>query len=512
VTKASRKLVLCILDGWGINPNPNMNGINLAKTPTWQRLLRTYPHSQLQASEEFVGLPEGQMGNSEVGHMSIGSGRVVLQDLPLIDHAIKNHLIPQKEEFKDFIAKIQKSKGRCHVMGLLSPGGVHSHQSHLIEVCRLLTQAGIPVRVHAFLDGRDTPPKSGLGYVTDFLKAIEKLPNCSLATLGGRYYAMDRDKRWDRLQKAYDSIVHAHGPDFSDPLTFIQTSYTQGITDEFIFPHHLQGYEGIQEGDAIFMVNFRADRVRQLLTAMLIKDFSGFNRSWIPQLSATLGMAEYSEELTPYIPALFKKEEVRNTLGEVVSSHNLKQLRIAETEKYAHVTFFFNGGREELFPQEDRILIPSPKVRTYDLQPEMSAFELTDRVIQAIQEQAYDLIVMNYANTDMVGHTGIPEAILKAVEAVDTCLGRLEKACQENGYALVISADHGNAEEMQDNVTKTPHTAHTCNPVPFIVVQNTQSIKSLKDGSLSDIAPTVLDLMGMPVPPEMTGHSLIQRE
>lgn len=509
--------ILCILDGWGIAPSSKNNGITSAYTPTWDHFMQTYPHAQLQASELFVGLPSGQMGNSEVGHMTIGAGRVLLQDLPRIDLSLeeqptvtgKDEKITSNPKFIHFTQTLKKTGSACHVIGLLSPGGVHSHQSHMEAITHLLTQANIPVHVHAILDGRDTPPQSAYEYVEEFIANT----NHPLSTIGGRYYAMDRDKRWDRIEKAYQTISFGQGLHTQDPLHFLKNQYNDGVGDEFILPHSIAGYKGMKDGDGLFMVNFRADRVRQILSAFLMPDFTAFDRGHPISFGATLALGEYTTELTPLIPPLFPKEVITASLGAIVSAAGLKQLRIAETEKYAHVTFFLNGGREEVFPGEDRILVPSPNVATYDLKPEMSAEQLTDQVVEIVTSQQahhkYALIVINFANTDMVGHTGVQGAILKAVETVDHCLGRLEEAAKEGGYTLLVTADHGNVEQMLDEETGVIHTAHTCNPVPIVLVNGPKVISELADGQLSDIAPTVLDLLGLPIPSVMTGTSLL---
>ncbi len=465
--------------------------------------------SELQASELYVGLPRGQMGNSEVGHMTIGSGRVVLQELPRIDVAIEKDEISALAPFETFVAGAEKGTKVVHLMGLLSPGGVHSHQDHFVYFAKTLGSLGFQVKLHVFLDGRDTPPKSAHGFLVDFLKEIESHPGISLATFGGRYFAMDRDKRWDRIEKAYQAIVYGRGEKSANPLKTIQNCYEQDGGDEFVSPHVCDGYQGMQDGDAMVMVNFRADRVRQILTALLDSDFKEFDRIKAVHFAATLGMSEYSQKLMSLIPPLFTKELVSQTLGQIVSEAGLKQLRAAETEKYAHVTFFFNGGRELVFEGEDRKLIPSPQVSTYDLKPEMSAVEMTDDLVASIKTETYQLIVVNYANPDMVGHTGVQSAIIKAVETVDQCLARLLEACKEIGTILIVTADHGNVEQMVDDVTGEPHTAHTLNPVPFLVANAPRSF-TLKGGSLENIAPTVLDLMGLVKPIEMTGTSLIE--
>lgn len=511
MTKKVTNVVLCILDGWGIGLSPTHNGIACAQTPCWKHMEQTYPMSQLQASELYVGLPRGQMGNSEVGHMTIGSGRIVMQDLPRIDLAIEKGDAVSSSKFQAFMDAASKGTKVVHLMGLMSPGGVHSHQDHLVYFSKELAKSGFEVRVHTFLDGRDTPPKSALEFLGSFLQAIQDYPQVLLATFGGRYFAMDRDKRWDRIEKAYQAMVSALGEKSDDARQTINQCYVQEVWDEFVPPHVCEGYTGMHDGDALLMVNFRADRVRQLLTALLDPDFKEFERQKMVQFATTLGMTEYSEKLASMIPALFEKQSIVYTLGEVVSQAGFKQLRAAETEKYAHVTFFFNGGRELVFEGEDRKLIPSPQVATYDLKPEMSAAEMTDYLVESIQAQTYQLIVVNYANPDMVGHTGVKEAIIKAVETVDQCLQRLLEACQKAGATLIVTADHGNVEQMVDAETGEPHTAHTLNPVPFLVANAPRSF-TLKEGSLENIAPTVLEIMELAKPIEMTGESLINWE
>jgi 2,3-bisphosphoglycerate-independent phosphoglycerate mutase len=467
------------------------------------------PHARLDASAHEVGLPAGQMGNSEVGHMNLGAGRVVLQDLPRIDAAAADGGLDQRPALRRLIERLQASGGACHLMGLVSPGGVHSHQDHMAALARTLARAGIPVRVHAFLDGRDTPPASAGDYMRRFLDDVAGLAGVSVATVSGRYYAMDRDKRWERLVLAYRALVDGAGEAASDPIAAIAQSYADGVTDEFVKPTVVGGYPGIVNGDGILMANFRADRVREILAALLDPSFDGFQRPRVPRLAAAVGMTSYSEALDRLLDALFPPEIPGQVLGEVVAAAGLTQLRIAETEKYAHVTFFLNGGREAEFPGETRILVPSPKVATYDLQPEMSAFEVTDRLVAAIAGGQFDLIVVNYANADMVGHTGDLAAAIKAVEAVDQCLGRLAVAVRAAGGALLITADHGNAEMMYDPATTQPHTAHTVNPVPVVLVNGPASVRALEAGRLADVAPTVLALMGLAQPAEMSGRSLL---
>lgn len=503
----TKSVVLCILDGWGHRENGPDNAIAHAKTPHWDALLATSTHTLLEASELNVGLPKGQMGNSEVGHMNIGAGRVILQDLPRIDEAIATHTLEIMQPLKDFIQTLKNSGGMCHLLGLLSPGGIHSHDHHIHALAAIIAAEGVPVAMHAFLDGRDTPPQSAEQYLTSFLNFAHEHPGITLATIGGRYFGMDRDKRWERVQKAYETLCEGT-PHTENTLSYLHQNYKDGITDEFIPPIALGSYQGMKDGDGLFMANFRADRARQILTAFLDPNFQGFERSKQIHFSASLGLAEYSETLNKWMKPLFTSASPQDTLGEIISHQGLKQLRIAETEKYAHVTFFFNGGQEETFPGEDRILIPSPQVATYDLKPEMSAYELTDRLVAAIESQKYALIVVNYANTDMVGHSGNFEATQKAVEAVDTCLGRLKTAVEKTGACLILTADHGNAETMCDQTLHSPHTAHTLNPVPFVLFQGPQG--TLHRGNLSDIAPTVLQILGLPQPSLMTGHSLLE--
>jgi 2,3-bisphosphoglycerate-independent phosphoglycerate mutase len=508
--KIPRPVVLCILDGWGERADKADNAILDADTPNWRRFLKDSPHAQLQASEHFVGLPDGQMGNSEVGHMNIGAGRVVMQDLPRIDQAVKDGSIARNVELQEFIAKVKKAQGKAHLMGLVSPGGVHAHQDHIVALAKTIAAAGIEVAIHAFLDGRDTPPKSANDYVTKFLGDIAAARIAHIVTVSGRYYAMDRDKRWDRVAKAYAALALAKGEHAPDAKTAIEQSYAAGKSDEFVLPTVIGDYAGMEDGDGVICANFRADRVREILAALLEPDFKDFPRDRVPRFSAAAGMAEYSTELNRHLLTLFPPETLTETFGEVVSKAGLTQLRIAETEKYAHVTFFFNGGREEVFSGESRILVPSPKVATYDLKPEMSAPEVTDKLVEAIDSGRFDVIVVNYANTDMVGHSGDLQAAIKAVEAVDQCLGRVADAVKRAGGTMLITADHGNAEMMRDPETGQPHTAHTTNPVPLLLVNPPPGVASISDGRLCDIAPTLLQLLGLKQPKAMTGHALVK--
>jgi 2,3-bisphosphoglycerate-independent phosphoglycerate mutase len=507
-----RPVVLCILDGWGERPAKDRaadNAIDRARTPVWHEMMRRWPHAQLDASEHYVGLPDGQMGNSEVGHTNLGAGRVVMQDLPRIDRAIADGTLAGLPALREFVAKVKESGGTVHVMGLMSPGGVHSHQHQIAALAGIVADSGVPVAVHAFLDGRDTPPKSAIGYVKQFEADVAGHGNVRIATIAGRYYAMDRDKRWDRALRAYRMLTAGDGEHAADALGAVEAAYARGETDEFVLPTAIGDYRGMHDGDGVLFANFRADRIREIAGALVDPDFSGFVRDRRIAFAAALGLTEYSEELNRFLGVLFAPDDLSGTLGEIVSDAGMKQLRIAETEKYAHVTFFFNGGRESVFPGEERILVPSPKVATYDLQPEMSAPLVTDKVVEAIGSGRFDVVVINYANTDMVGHTGDIAAAIKAVEAVDACLGRLAASVEAAGGTLVITADHGNAEMMRDPVTGEPHTAHTLNPVPLIIVNPPGAVLRVDNGRLADVAPTLLDILGVPKPAAMTGHSLI---
>ncbi len=507
---APRPALLCILDGWGWRTDAADNAIAQGSTPNYSRMLQDCPHALLQTSGNAVGLPQGQMGNSEVGHMNIGSGRIVSQDLPRIDVAIEDGSLAMRPGLRELIAKVEATKGAVHLMGLLSPGGVHSHQDHMAALVRILAQSGVPVFVHAFLDGRDTPPKSARGFLEKFARDIDGIAGVRMATLSGRYYAMDRDKRWDRVQKAYDAMVDASGPRQADVFAALETSYADGITDEFVIPAVLGDYAGMGDGDALLFANFRADRAREISLALLDPGFDGFERDRVVDFSAAASLTEYSDELAKLMTAIFPPEDVRETLGEVMAEHGLTQLRIAETEKYAHVTFFLNGGREEPFAGEDRILVPSPKVATYDHKPEMSAYQVTEKLEEAIASGKYDLIVANYANPDMVGHTGIMKAAVEAVDTIDVCLGRLRAAIEKVGGVMLLTADHGNVEMMKDPETGEPHTAHTLFDVPVVAI-NAPAGTALENGRLADIAPTMLALMGIPQPRPMTGHSLLRK-
>ena len=504
-----RPAVLCVLDGWGHRPDPKDNAILDARTPNYHRLIASCPQGLIDASESFVGLPKGQMGNSEVGHMNLGAGRVAVPDLPRIDNAIEDGSLATNQILIDFIATLKKSGGACHLMGLTSPGGVHAHQDHLIVLANLIAAAGVPVAIHAFLDGRDMPPRSALECVAHVEAGLKSGLPIRFATVSGRFYPMDRDKRWDRVALAYDALVDAKGESAKKPKEAIDQAYAAGLDDEFVKPTVIEGYAGMKNGDGVLMFNYRSDRAREILTALLDPMFDGFKRPRLVKFAASLGMVEYSAALNPFLKALFPPEVIKMGLGETISKAGLKQLRIAETEKYAHVTFFFNGGEERVFDGEERILVPSPKVQTYDLKPEMSAPEVTDKLVEAIGSGKFDLIVVNYANTDMVGHSGNLAAAVKAVEAVDACLGRLMAAVKKAGGVLFVTADHGNAEQMFDEKSHQKHTQHTLNRVPALLFNAPAAVHSLADGKLADVAPTLLALMGLPQPAEMTGKSLL---
>jgi 2,3-bisphosphoglycerate-independent phosphoglycerate mutase len=504
-----RPAVLCILDGWGHRPDPKDNAILDARTPNFDRLIATCPQGLIDASETFVGLPKGQMGNSEVGHMNLGAGRVAVPDLPRIDHAIEDGSLARNPVLTDFIATLKKNGGTCHLMGLTSPGGVHAHQDHLIVLANLIATAGVPVAIHAFLDGRDMPPRSALECVAHVEAGLKAGLPIRFATVSGRFYPMDRDKRWERVALAYEAMVDGKGESAQAPKEAVDKGYAAGLDDEFVKPTVIEGYSGMKDGDGVLMFNYRSDRAREILTALLDPMFDGFKRPRLVKFAAAVGMVDYSAALNPFLKTLFPPEVIKMGLGETISKAGLKQLRIAETEKYAHVTFFFNGGEERVFDGEDRILVPSPKVQTYDLKPEMSAPEVTDRLVEAIGSGKFDLIVVNYANTDMVGHSGNLAAAVKAVEAVDACLGRLMAAVKKADGVMFVTADHGNAEQMFDEKSHQKHTQHTLNRVPALLFNAPATVHSLADGKLADVAPTLLSLMGLPQPAEMTGKSLL---
>ncbi len=505
---AARPALLCILDGWGWRTDTADNAIAQARTPHYTRLLAECPHALLATSGRAVGLPDGQMGNSEVGHMNIGAGRIVAQDMPRIDAAIADGSLATRPALLDMIGRLRASGGAVHLMGLLSNGGVHAHQDHMAALARIISAAGVPVLVHGFLDGRDAPPQSARGFLEKFLGDIEGCAGVRLATVTGRFYALDRDQRWDRLEKSYVALTDADGARFDDAFAALDASYSEKLTDEFLLPAVLGDYAGMADGDGLLFANYRADRARELSAALLDPDFSFFKRGRVIRFAAAAGMTEYSDELKPLMTALFPPVDVRQTLGEIMAQNGMTQLRIAETEKYAHVTFFLNAGREEPFMGEDRILVPSPKVPTYDHKPEMSAYQVTDKLVEAIESGKYDLIVCNYANPDMVGHTGIMSAAIKAVDAIDECLGRLAAAITKMHGVMLLTADHGNIELMKDQETGEPFTQHTTFDVPIVVLGAPKGV-SLENGRLADIAPTILALMGLTPPSVMTGHSLL---
>ena len=508
-----KPVMLLILDGWGyrkeITPD---NAIEQGHTPNWHRCLKEYPHCLVQTSGLAVALPEGQMGNSEVGDTNLGAGRVVMQDLPKIDLAIKDGSLKKNPVLLKLIEKLKENGKTCHLMGLMSPGGVHSSQHHIVALAGILNEHGIKTDVHAFLDGRDTPPQSGIEYLDRLQAKIDAVEVGCIATVSGRYYAMDRDKRWDRVEKAYNNMVMADGKRFADAVEAIKASYAEKVSDEFVVPAVIGDYQGFEDGDAVLMANFRADRAREILYALADREFTGFERKKTIELSMAVGMTEYSVDHNRFMQTMFPPEALVHIFGEVVAENDLTQLRIAETEKYAHVTFFFNGGEEKEFAGESRILVPSPKVATYDLKPEMSVYEVTDHLVDAIEKQKFDVIICNFANGDMVGHTGIMEAALKAVAAVDECLGRVVKAIKDVDGALLVTADHGNAEKMVDEKTGQPYTAHTVGDVQAVLVNGPKDVAALNNGKLADISPTLLDLLGIKQPAEMTGKSLLIRK
>lgn len=503
-------VVLCILDGWGLRDDPADNALAQARLPNYRRLLETRPFAKIGTSGRDVGLPDGQMGNSEVGHMNIGAGRIAVPDLGRLDNAVADGTLKENPAITRLIGKLKKSGGALHLMGLLSDGGVHSHQDHMAALANIFAAAGVNVQVHMFADGRDTPPKSVLGFLAQFRKMIAASRGVTLATVSGRFFAMDRDKRWERIAQAYDALVDAKGKAAASAEAAIEQAYAADETDEFITPSVIAGYTGMRDGDGVLMANFRADRAREILTALLDPHFDGFTRGRMVKFAGAVGVTEYSEALNAFLETAYAPVQYPMTLGEVLSKAGKNQLRIAETEKYAHVTFFMNGGEEKPFAGEDRILVPSPKVKTYDLKPEMSAGEVTDKLVEAITSGKYDLVIVNYANPDMVGHTGSMPAAMKAAETIDACLARLEQAVAEVDGVMLITADHGNLEQMLDKETGQRHTQHTTNPVPLLLVGKRGDGYALQDGRLCDIAPTLLHFLGLPQPAEMTGRCLAQ--
>ena len=498
----TKKVLLCILDGWGIGEKNKNNAIHIAKTKNFDYLAKKYGFIKLDASETEVGLPKGQFGNSEVGHMSIGAGRVILQDILRINKAFDNGVFKENK----LIKKIKEKSKRIHLVSLLSDGGVHGHQDHLLKLIDIFKDC--KVLVHGILDGRDTSPISGVENVKFLQKKIKDYDNVKIASLSGRFYAMDRDNRWERVEKAYRAIINGDLKKTNCFIQSIKNSYTEHITDEFFPPLNHISYKGAQVGDGFIITDYRADRVRELITSIFDKNFDEFKRKSYIKFFSPTSMVEYSKRIKKIVTPLLESHHVKNSLGEIISENKLKQLRIAETEKYAHVTYFFNGGIEDSFDGEDRVLIPSPRVETYDTKPEMAAYELTSELVNRISKKNYDFIVTNFANTDMVGHTGNLSATIKAVETLDNCLGNLYNQCKKSGYTLIITSDHGNADMMFDYNKDTPCTTHSLNPVPFIICESYNY--SSKKGKLSDIAPTILKLLGIPRPDEMNGRPLIK--
>ena len=509
---SKKPTVLMILDGFGISEEHEGNAVYLGKTPVIDALKKEYPFVQGYASGLAVGLPDGQMGNSEVGHMNMGAGRIVYQDLTRITKDIEDGAFFENKALLDAVNNAKEKGSALHLMGLVSDGGVHSHNTHLYALLELAKRNDLEkVYVHCFMDGRDTPPASGKGYIQELVEKMKKIGVGKIATISGRYYAMDRDNRWDRVEKAYRAITAAEGNEAEDPIEAMEASYRADVTDEFIVPTVIKENGKptavIKKDDSIIFFNFRPDRARELSRTFCCEDFDGFERG---ERIATKYVCFTEYDVTiPNKEIAFEKVKLTNTFGEYLASQGKKQVRIAETEKYAHVTFFFNGGVEAPNEGEDRILVPSPKVPTYDMQPEMSANEVCDKLCEAIRSEKYDVIIINFANPDMVGHTGVPEAAIKAVETVDSCVGRAVEALKEVDGQMFLCADHGNAEELIDPKTKEPFTAHTTNPVPFILINADPSYKLAEGGKLCDIVPTLLDLMDMEQPAEMTGHSLL---
>ena len=500
-----KKIILCILDGWGIGKKNNKNALHLANLKNFDRLKKTYGQIKLDASETQVGLPQGQFGNSEVGHMSIGAGRILLQDILRINTAFRNGEIRENK----LIQSVKNKCSRIHLVGLLSGGGVHGHEDHLFQLIDIFRKEDNNIFIHGILDGRDSSPISGIESVRVLQEKIEKVSNVQISSLSGRFYAMDRDNRWERVEKAYNSIILGNQKKTDLLIKTIKESYNQHITDEFFMPINSLGYNGAKSGDGFFITNYRADRVRELLTAVFDKSFDEFKTDKKINFFSPLSMVEYSKRIKKTISPIMENINVKNSLGEIISNSKLKQLRIAETEKYAHVTYFFNGGLEDCFEGEDRVLVPSPRVETYDQKPEMAANEVTEELNKRINKNEYSLIVTNFANTDMVGHTGNLEATIKAAETLDSCLGKIYEECKKNNYILVVTSDHGNADNMFDSNKNLPCTTHSLNPVPFIICSREKDIRMSK-GKLCDIAPTILKLLDIEIPREMDGEVLIK--
>ena len=502
--------MLMILDGFGDNPNKDGNAIKLANTPNIDKLIKKYPNTDIYTSGKYVGLPDGQMGNSEVGHTNIGAGRIVYQELTRITKSIEDGDFFSNQELIAAIENCKKNNSKLHILGLVSDGGVHSHIRHLYGLLELAKRRDFEdVYVHCFLDGRDTPPASGESYLAELEEKMKEKAVGKIASISGRFYAMDRDKRWERVKKCYDALVYGEGNKATSTTIAIEDSYQKEVFDEFVEPTVICNGDTpiatIQENDSVIFFNFRPDRAREITRAIVDPNFDGFETK---KMKTYFVCFTNYDETMPNVKIAFKKEPLVNTLGEVLSKNGLTQLRIAETEKYAHVTFFFNGGEEKQYPGEDRILVPSPKVATYDLQPEMSAYEVTEKVVEAINSEKYNVIILNYANPDMVGHTGSLPAAIKAVEAVDECVGKVVDAMLAHDGTMLITADHGNCEQMIDYKTGEPHTAHTTNPVPLILVSNDEKL-DIKSGKLADLAPTLLEILKIDKPNEMTGESIL---
>ena len=505
-----RPAVLLILDGWGLSDKTESNAIAAARKPNWDRLWRECPHEALRTSGSAVGLPAGQMGNSEVGHLNLGAGRVVYQEFTRVSRSIRTGSFYSNLTLTGAVDAAIATGNRVHVLGLLSPGGVHSHEEQIHAMVKLAVERGAEVCVHAFLDGRDMPPKSAEPSLKKLAEVFDAVGGGCLATMVGRYFAMDRDHRWDRIKKAYDLITLGEGDyAFDDSIAALHAAYERGETDEFVSPTRIGAPCQVVDGDVVINTNYRSDRARQITRPFIEPDFDCFERKATPRLAQYVSLTQYNKDFD--IPVAYPPERLNNTFGEYISKLGLHQLRIAETEKYAHVTFFFNGGVEQPNDGEDRILVPSPQVATYDLQPEMSAYEVTDKLVEAIEGDTYDTIICNYANGDMVGHTGNFEAAVKAIEVLDECIGRVVDATLKVGGEVLITADHGNAEQMRDPEIGQAYTAHTTNPVPFIYVGR-QATKLHENGALCDVAPTLLQLMGLPQPQEMTGRSLLDTD
>ena len=507
----TQRVLLCIMDGWGISTGSDKtDATKLANPVNVNRLENEEKFMKIHADGEFVGLPAGQMGNSEVGHLNLGAGRIVYQDLSKINNAIKDGSFFENKEFLKAAEHVKKNNSALHIYGLVSTGGVHSSLDHILALIKFAGEKGIEkFYLHAFLDGRDTPPQSAIKFLEPVEAELKKYNLPPVATISGRYYAMDRDNRWDRVEKAYNALLLGEGEKSTSSINAVNESYARGDNDEFVLPTVIGGDETrIKDNDAIIFFNFRPDRAREITKAITLKDFDGFNRKVVRNNLYYVCMTQYDENLT--LPIAFPKERMVNILGDVLQANGIKQFRTAETEKYAHVTFFFNGGVEEPQADETRVLVASPKVATYDLQPEMSAYEVCDNVLKAIDNPEYGFILVNFANPDMVGHTGVLDAAIKACKTVDECVGKIADKCKANGITMLLTADHGNAEVMVNETTGKPQTAHTTNEVPFVVINAKENIQLRETGALCDIAPTVLKLMGIEQPSEMTGKSLIK--